>query len=149
MYGPGNYVPPPRVIYWSMRGMAYLGSLVVLVALLGSFLLWRGRLERTRWFCWFAVVGAFFPFGASLFGWVLTEVGRQPWIVQGLLKTAQANSPAVSTTWVVISLTCFVALYAVLIVLDIFLMRRYAGRDPQPSRGTEPEPAPDAPPVIA
>jgi cytochrome d ubiquinol oxidase subunit I len=150
MYGPGNYVPPPRVIYWSMRGMAYLGTLVVLVALLGAFLLWRGRLERTRWFCWAAVVGTFFPFGACLFGWVLTEVGRQPWIVQGLLKTANANSPAVSSSWIVFSLTTFVLLYAVLIVADVFLMRRYAGRDPRPSAAAdEPQPSPDAPPVIA
>ena len=65
------------------------------------------------------------------FGWLLTELGRQPWIVQGLLKTADANSPAVGTTWLVISLTVFVVLYVALLVLDIWLMRRYAGRDPR------------------
>src|SRR5690349_17159848 len=73
MYGRGNYEPPVEAIYWSMRGMAYLGSLVALVAIVGAFLAWRRRLERTRWFCWAAVVAAFFPFGACVFGWLLTE----------------------------------------------------------------------------
>ena len=71
------------------------------------------------------------PYIAATAGWILTEMGRQPWIVNDLLKTADANSPAVSTTWVAISLSMFVALYALLLVLDIWLMRRYARRDPQ------------------
>jgi cytochrome d ubiquinol oxidase subunit I len=146
MYGPGNYMPPVRAIYWSMRGMAYAGSFVALVALVGAFLLWKRRLERLKWFLWIAVATTFFPFVASAFGWVLTEVGRQPWIVQGLLRTADANSPAVSTTWLGISLGVFVALYIALLVLDIWLMRRYAGRNPSDS-GEEPGGAAPAPAV--
>jgi cytochrome d ubiquinol oxidase subunit I len=137
LYGKGNYEPPTEAIYWSMRGMAYAGSLVALVSIIGAFLLWKRRLERLKWFLWLGVVTTFFPFIACAFGWCLTEIGRQPWIVQGLLKTAGANSPAVSTTWLAISLTVFVALYVVLLVLDIWLMRRYANRDPS-SRGEEP-----------
>ena len=129
-YGKGNYLPPIETIYWSMRGMAYAGSLVALVAIIGAFLFWKRRLERLRWFLWAGVVTTFLPFVACAFGWVLTEVGRQPWIVQGLLKTADANSPAVSTTWLATSLAVFVLLYIVLLVLDIWLMRRYASRDP-------------------
>ena len=125
-----SYLPNVRTIYWSMRGMAYLGSFVALVAIVGAILYWRRKLEQWIWFCWVAVVAAFFPFGAAAFGWMLTEFGRQPWIVQGLLKTDQANSPAVSTTWIGISLGVFVTLYVLLLVLDIFLMRRYAGREP-------------------
>ena len=128
-FGPGNYKPSPRVIYWSMRGMAYFGSLVALVAVLGAVLLWRGRLERWRWFLWSAVVASFFPFIASAFGWMLTEMGRQPWIVQGLLKTGQAESPNVTTTWLGISLGVLVTLYVVLLVVDVVLMRRYAHPD--------------------
>ena len=56
MYGPGNYVPPVEAIYWSMRGMAYAGSLVALVSLIGAFLLWKRRLERLKWFLWIGVV---------------------------------------------------------------------------------------------
>ena len=130
MYGKGNYLPPIETVYWSMRGMAYAGSAVALVSLIGAFLMWKRRLERLKWFLWVGVVATFFPFVACAFGWCLTEIGRQPWIVQGLLKTADANSPAVSATWLAISLAVFVALYIVLLVLDIWLMRRYAGRDP-------------------
>jgi cytochrome bd ubiquinol oxidase subunit I len=137
MYGRGNYLPPIEAIYWSMRGMAYAGSLVALVSVIGAFLMWKRRLERLKWFLWLGVVTTFFPFIACAFGWCLTEIGRQPWIVQGLLKTASANSPAVSTTWLAISLTVFVALYVVLLVLDVWLMRRYAGRDPSAAQGDE------------
>jgi cytochrome d ubiquinol oxidase subunit I len=135
-YGRGNYMPNIRVIYWSMRTMAYAGMLMFLVAVLGAWLLWRKKLERARWFLWTAVVAMVLPYIAATAGWILTEMGRQPWIVQGLLKTADANSPPVGTTWLAISLSFFVILYVVLLVLDIWLMRRYAGRDAQ--AGVEP-----------
>jgi cytochrome d ubiquinol oxidase subunit I len=125
-----SYLPPVEAIYWSMRGMAYAGSLVALIAIVGAILYRRRKLEQWGWFCWVAVAGAFLPFVATTFGWLLTELGRQPWIVQGLLLTKNANSPAVSTTWIAISLTVFIALYIALIVVDIWLMRRYAGKDP-------------------
>jgi cytochrome d ubiquinol oxidase subunit I len=129
MYGRGNYEPPVEAIYWSMRGMAYAGSIVALVALVGGWLMWRRRLDQWRWFLWVGVVTTFLPFVACGFGWVLTEVGRQPWIVQGLLQTANAASPNVGTTYLAISLSIFVALYLALLVVDIWLMRRYAGGD--------------------
>jgi cytochrome d ubiquinol oxidase subunit I len=141
-YGRGqNYLPPVEVIYWAMRAMAYAGSLVALVAVVGAFLYRRRQLERWRWYLWPAVAASFLPFVATSAGWVLTEMGRQPWIVQGLLKTVDANSPSVSTTWLAISLTVFVCLYVALLIVDIWLMRRYAGREP--SEGDEtPEAAP-------
>ena len=126
--------------------MAYAGSFVVLVALIGAFLLWKRRLERLKWFLWVGVATIFFPFAACAFGWCLTEIGRQPWIVQGLLKTSNANSPAVSSTWLAISLAVFVLLYIALLVLDIWLMRRYAGRDPS-DQGEEPEGVSPAPAI--
>src|SRR5207248_281919 len=144
-YGPGNYVPNARATYWAMRGMAYLGSLVALVAVVGAFLFWKRRLEKLRWFLWSAVAATFFPFLAAASGWVLTEMGRQPWIVQGLLRTADANSPSVSTTWLAISLSGFITLYIGLLAVDIWLMRRYANVDPT----GEPEEAVEAPPVPA
>jgi cytochrome d ubiquinol oxidase subunit I len=128
-YGSGNYIPPVEAVYWSMRAMAYLGTLVFLVAAVGSFLFWRGLLERTRWFLWTAVVSIAFPFLAALAGWLLTELGRQPWIVQGLLKTSQANSPNVGTTWLALSLAVFIGLYLILGIVDFVLMRRYARPD--------------------
>jgi cytochrome bd ubiquinol oxidase subunit I len=129
-YGPGNYMPNVRVIYWSMRVMAYMGVLMFLVAAVGAWLYRKQKLERARWFLWTAIVAIAFPYVAASAGWILTEMGRQPWIVQGLLLTSEANSPSVSTTWLAISLGVFVCLYAVLGVVDFILMRRYARVDP-------------------
>jgi len=143
-YGRGNYMPNVEVIYWSMRVMAYMGVLMFLVAAIGAWLYWKQKLERARWFLWPAIVAIAFPYIAATAGWILSEMGRQPWIVQGLLKTADANSPSVSTTWVAISLTVFVALYITLLVVDFWLMRRYAGRGLD---GGEPE-APEAPAAV-
>jgi cytochrome d ubiquinol oxidase subunit I len=147
LYGPGNYEPPVRAVYWGMRVMAYAGSVVALVALIGAWLYWRKRLERVRWFLWVGVATIALPFIACLAGWVLTEVGRQPWIVQGLLKTSDSNSPSVSATWVGISLGVFVALYLALIVVDFWLMRRYATVDPA-GQAEERETPPDAAAVV-
>jgi cytochrome d ubiquinol oxidase subunit I len=134
-FGRGNYVPNVEVDYWSMRVMAYLGVLLFLVSAIGAWLYRKRRLERARWFHRTAIVAIAFPYIAAISGWILTEMGRQPWIVQGLLKTDQANSPNVSTTWLGISLAVFIALYVLLGVVDFVLMRRYArpGR-PAPRR---------------
>jgi cytochrome d ubiquinol oxidase subunit I len=129
-FGRGHYMPNVRVIYWSMRVMAYMGVLMFLVAVVGAWLYWKQKLERARWFLWTAVVAIAFPYIAATAGWILTEMGRQPWIVQDLLKTADANSPAVSSPMVVFSLIVFVCLYLLLLVLDIWLMRRFAKVDP-------------------
>jgi cytochrome d ubiquinol oxidase subunit I len=141
-YGRGNYMPNIRVAYWSMRVMAYLGMLMFLIAAVGAFLYRRRKLERARWFHRTAIVAIAFPYIAATAGWVLTEMGRQPWIVQGLLKTADANSPSVSTTWLSISLGVFVALYLGLLALDFWLMRRYAGGEPSDRAEEAAEPAP-------
>ena len=66
--------------------MAYLGTLVFLVAALGAWFYRRGTLERHRWFLWTGVTAIAFPYLAALAGWMLSEIGRQPWIVQGLLQ---------------------------------------------------------------
>jgi len=129
-YGSGNYLPNSKVTYWSMRMMAYLGSLLFLVAAVGAFLYRRRKLESTRWFQWVGVGSIAFPFLAALAGWMLTEVGRQPWIVQGLLKTADANSPSVSSSTIWLSLAVFASLYGALAIVDFVLMRHFARIDP-------------------
>ena len=129
-HGPGTYTPPVEAVYWSMRVMAYLGGLMFLIAALGAWLYRRGRLESSRWFLRTAIAAIAFPFIAATAGWVLTEVGRQPWIVQSLLKTAEANSPNVSSAMLAITIAGFALLYVVLGVVDFVLMRRYARVDP-------------------
>jgi cytochrome bd ubiquinol oxidase subunit I len=141
-YGKGNYIPNVEVVYWSIRVMAYLGVLMFLVAAVGAWLYRKRKLESARWFLWTAVVAIAFPFIAATSGWILTEVGRQPWIVQGLLKTSDAHSPNVSSATIGASLGVFVVLYVVLGVVDFVLMRRYARVDPPALReGAAGEPA--------
>jgi cytochrome d ubiquinol oxidase subunit I len=128
-YGPGNYVPNVFIQYWGMRVMAYLGALVMLFALWAAWLARKKRLERAKWFLLIAPWVAIVPFLMNTAGWLLTESGRQPWIVQGLLKTANASSPNVTTTDVIISLSVFVLLYLALGIADLYLMIHY-GRQP-------------------
>src|SRR5262249_11217352 len=128
--------------YWSMRVMAFAGVLMFLVAALGAWLYRRKTLERARWFHRVAILSIALPYIAATAGWILTEMGRQPWIVQGLLLTSKANSPNVSTTWLAISLTVFIALYLVLGIVDFVLMRRYARPDRPVATEELPTPAP-------
>lgn len=129
-YGPGHYMPRVELMYWSMRTMAMLGVAMFLIAAVGAWLYRKQKLEKARWFQWIAIVAIAFPYIAAIFGWILTEMGRQPWIVQNLLKTSQAVSPSTSTAMVATSLSVFVLLYATLGVVDFVLMRRYARLDP-------------------
>jgi cytochrome d ubiquinol oxidase subunit I len=141
-FGPGNYMPNIRVIYWSMRVMAYAGMLMFLVAAVGAWLYRRRALERARWFLWAAVFSIALPYIAATAGWVLTEMGRQPWIVQDLLKTEDAVSPTVSAWTVGVSLGVFAGLYGILAVVDFVLMRRYARVDPPDPSTSEAEAIP-------
>jgi cytochrome d ubiquinol oxidase subunit I len=125
-YGPGNYIPHVAVQYWSMRTMAGLGSIVALFALWGGYLLVRGRLLGSRIFLFLSVWAVITPFLMNTAGWLLTEMGRQPWIVQGLQKTANANSPSVTATDIGISLSLFVLAFIILGAADLYLMLRYA-----------------------
>jgi cytochrome d ubiquinol oxidase subunit I len=125
-YGPGNYVPNVFVQYWSMRVMAYLGTLIALLALWGGWLVHKGTLDRSKWFLRLSLWAVVTPFVMNTAGWMLTENGRQPWIVQGLMKTVNANSPSVSSTDIWISLIAFVAIYIALGAADLVLMLRYS-----------------------
>jgi cytochrome d ubiquinol oxidase subunit I len=131
-YGPGNYIPNVFIQYWGMRVMAYLGGLILLFSLWGLWLLRRRTLERAKWFLFVAPWVVIAPFLMNTAGWLLTESGRQPWIVQGLMKTADANSPSVTTTDIWISLTVFVVIYAALGVADAYLMVHYGRKRLEP-----------------
>jgi cytochrome d ubiquinol oxidase subunit I len=129
-YGRGNYIPNVKLVYWSMRVMAYLATLLAMLALWGAWLLRRDGLGSAKWFQRAAIVSIAFPFLCNFAGWILTEAGRQPWVVYGLLKTSDAVSPTSSTLMVGGSLAVFMTLYAALGVADFILMRRYARLDP-------------------
>jgi cytochrome d ubiquinol oxidase subunit I len=128
-YGSGNYVPNVFVQYWSMRVMAYLGALVILLALWGAWLAHRRTLETSRLFLFVATWAALLPMLMNSAGWLLTENGRQPWLVQGLMKTTDGVSSSVSRTELLISIGVFLALYLMLAIVDVALMVRYGRRE--------------------
>ena len=108
--------------YWTFRLMIGLG-------LLGrgarSLILWatrQGRAPTSRWWTWLAIVLPLLPLAANSFGWIFTEMGRQPWAVFGLMTTANGVSPSVGAGLVATSLITFTLLYAVLAVIEVRLM---------------------------
>jgi cytochrome bd ubiquinol oxidase subunit I len=133
-FGPGNYVPNVFIQYWGMRTMAYLGALTLLIALWGLWAIYRKTLVTSRVFLWVAVWAAVLPFLMNTAGWLLTESGRQPWIVQGIMLTRNGVSPTVSVTWLWISLIGFVLLYGTLGTVDFLLMLRYSRKQLPPPR---------------
>ena len=143
-YGPGDYRPYVPLTYWSFRLMIGLGMLPVLIALLGLWLTRRGQLPRGRSATWFwraAVFSVILPLAGNTFGWIFTELGRQPWVVFGLLHTANGVSPSVGAGSVATSLIVLTALYSVLAVIELGLITRYAKEGPPPA----PTPATDSP----
>ena len=132
-YGPGDYVPNVFIQYWAMRVMAYTAGLVFLFSLWGLWLVRRKRFTSSTWFLRLSVLILPLPFIINTAGWVLTENGRQPWIVQGIQLTKDGVSPSVSAGEVWFSLTVFFLLYAFLAVVAIKLMSKYARREISPA----------------
>ena len=133
-YGPGYYVPNVFIQYWGMRVMAYGGVLTLLVGLWGLFAIWRKTLPISRVFLWVATWAVVLPFLMNTAGWFLTESGRQPWIVQGIMLTKNGISPTLSTAWLWISLIAFVVIYGTLATVDLLLMLRYSREQLPPPR---------------
>jgi cytochrome bd ubiquinol oxidase subunit I len=125
-YGPGDYLPPVAITYWSFRVMVGLGMVFIALSLYGLWSWWRGKLEAARGYLRFLPLAMFLPFLANSTGWMVTEFGRQPWIVQGLMLTSQGVSPNVTPAMIWFTMIGFTILYLALIVVEIYLMRKYA-----------------------
>ena len=124
LYGPADYVPLMVVTYWTFRIMMLTGF--VMIGLCAVFLVAaRKPLEKYNWMKWVPWLIAL-PYIANACGWILTEMGRQPWIVQGLLRVDQAISPNLTTLDIAISLAGFAMLYGALAVVNFSLMKKYA-----------------------
>jgi cytochrome bd ubiquinol oxidase subunit I len=136
-YGPGNYVPNVFIQYWSMRAMAYLGAVVLLIALWGLWLSRRNKLATSRRFLWVATWAVILPFLMNTAGWFLTEIGRQPWIVQGIMLTKNGLSPTVGTPMLWTSVLLFALLYGTLGTVDLLLMLRYSRKELAPAPAAE------------
>ena len=131
-YSPGDYTPIIPLTYWSFRFMIGLGLAAAAIA---GWLLWvtrRGRFRTGRLTFALAVSLPFLPLLANSFGWIFTEMGRQPWSVFGLMTTARSVSPSVSVAEALTSLIVLTLLYGVLAVVEVRLMLTYirAGADP-------------------
>jgi cytochrome d ubiquinol oxidase subunit I len=132
-FGPGNYKPIVAVTYWTFRIMTGIGFVAIAFSALGLWLTRTpGRLERSHRFQRLAVYAIALPIVANLAGWLFTEVGRQPWVVQGLLLTKDAVSPTVSAWSVGLTLGGFTALYGVLAAIEATLMIRAVRSGPDP-----------------
>jgi cytochrome d ubiquinol oxidase subunit I len=129
-YGPGDYRPIVPVTYWSFRFMIGFGIVTVGLALLGMWLIRRGRVPESKWF-WRALIWTLpFPLVANSFGWIFTEMGRQPWVVYGQLFTRDGVSPNVPAWQVGTSLAAYMAAYLVLAIVEVSLLVRYIKAGP-------------------
>lgn len=113
-YGPGNYVPPVKTLFWSFRAMALSGTLMLILAIYGWFATRKDQLEKHTRFLKLMVWSITLPFIANTVGWLMTELGRQPWVVFGIMKTEDAVSPTVTANEVLFSLISFNTIYAIL-----------------------------------
>lgn len=114
--------PPVAITFHSYHIMVGLGMLFIAVTLYASFLRWRGTLFEKRWLMWFFVFAVALPYIANQLGWIAAEVGRQPWVVYGLLRTADAVSKSVSASEVAASIVMFSVIYILLFIIWIYVM---------------------------
>src|SRR5262249_2888238 len=121
---PSQDRPPVIIPFLAFRVMVGMGLIMVAVSWLGVFLRWRGQLERTRWFLWVTFLSFPTGFVAVLAGWFTAEVGRQPWVVYGLLRTRDAVTPSLTTSDVLLSLACYVIVYAIIYAFGLFFIYR-------------------------
>jgi cytochrome d ubiquinol oxidase subunit I len=145
-YGPGNYVPPAWLMYWSFRAMVGAGTVMILLAGYALFLTMGEMIDQKP-----RLLGAFtlaiaLPYLANTSGWLLAEVGRFPWVVVGLLKLEAGVSPTVTPGMLWVSLIGYALVYTVLIGADLYLMVKYARG---PAEKAEPQPAAGALPSLA
>ncbi|MBD2845378.1 cytochrome ubiquinol oxidase subunit I [Paenibacillus sp. IB182496] len=142
VYGPGDYIPPVRTTFWSFRIMVGCGSAMIVLGLYGVYLMLRRRLaEGNRRFLLLLVPAIALPFVANTAGWIMTEIGRQPWTVFGLLTTSDSVSPSVSAGEVWFTLLAFTGIYTILLGVQAYLFVRVARQGPAPE-------APEAPAAI-
>ena len=130
-YGPGNYVPDIFPVFWSYRIMIGAGMWLLALTAFAFFQLRRNRLEQNPWLLRAIFWSLPVPYLANSAGWIVTEMGRQPWIVFGLQRVEQAVSPNVSSGAVWTSLIGFTVLYGLLAVVGVHLLKKFARQGPE------------------
>ncbi len=119
-----------ELLYYCYHVMAGLGTMFLLIMAASAIALWRGQLHETRWLLWVLMLAWPFAFVANTAGWATAELGRQPWIVYGIMRTADSHSAQVSSGNAMFTLIGFVGLYALLGVLFLFITGRLIAKGP-------------------
>jgi cytochrome bd ubiquinol oxidase subunit I len=136
---------PDRIVllYYSYHVMVGLGTIFIGVMVMAALLLWRHRLYESRWMLWLLMLCAPLPYIANTAGWMTAELGRQPWLIYGLMRTALGVSPRVGAGNAWFTLIGFMGMYALLSILFLFLVWREIdiGPDPPASHGGKVAPA--------
>jgi cytochrome d ubiquinol oxidase subunit I len=123
------------LLFFSYHVMAGLGSLFIAVMGASAFLLWRGRLWHTRWMLWALLLSVPFPFIANTAGWLTAELGRQPWLVYGLLRTEHGASARVSAANGIFTLLGYMGLYSLLTIFLLVILQSIFSRGPAAGNG--------------
>lgn len=123
--------PPILMTFFSFHGMIALGSLMGALLAFALFLHWRGRLFEQRWLLWVFILAAPLPYIVNELGWITAEVGRQPWIVQGFLRTKDAISESVTAGQILGSTIMFMSIYSLLFVLYLFIVGKKIAAGPE------------------
>jgi cytochrome d ubiquinol oxidase subunit I len=127
------------LLYFSYHVMVGLGTIFIAVMVLSLFLLWRGKLYTSRWMLWALMACAPLPYIANTAGWMTAELGRQPWLIYGLMRTAHGISPRVVAGNAWFTLLGFMGMYSVLTILWLFLIYREIELGPEPAANGDDE----------
>ncbi len=127
---PKNLWPPVQITYYAYHVMVGLGTIFIGILLLGILLLWRGRLFSSRWYLWILMLLLPFPYIANEAGWAVSEVGRQPWIVWGIMPTSHGYSTTVAAGETIFTLLGFAGMYGMIGLLYLFLVGREIAHGP-------------------
>lgn len=130
--------PPVLTVFYAFRIMIGIGFFMAAAVIVGAFLWWRGTLFNTRWYLLVMAQTWWIGFVAVISGWVVTETGRQPWIVQGILRTADATSPVIGHA-VAATFALFIIVYGIVFSAGIYFINRLIARGLQPAAAPEPE----------
>ncbi len=136
---PASERPPVNIVFQTYHGMVAIGFTLIGLSLFSLFLLRKNRLFEKRWFLVILVFSVLLPQIANQIGWISAEVGRQPWVVYGLLKTADAFSKSVPGNQIVASLIMFTLVYLLLFILFVFLLDRKIKHGPDSDEPTDSE----------
>ena len=128
---PKDLRPPVGLTFYSFRIMVVLGMVMFLLSIMAVYLSVKDKLESFPFFLKIMLLAIALPYIGVQLGWIVAEVGRQPWIVYGLLKTSDAVSRSITVSQVAVSLIAFTAVYTLLGIVDVYLLTKYAKQGPE------------------